>query len=45
MATTTCVEILIAEHVDNLLKCSMPYLCELIWGENDAVWDEENVKF
>ena len=45
MATTTCVEFLIAEHVDNLLKCSMPYLCELIWGENDAVWDEENVKF
>ena len=44
MATTTCVEFLVAERVDNLLKCSMPYLCELIWGDNDAVWDEENVK-
>ena len=44
MATTTCVEFLIAEHVDNLLKCSMPYLCDLIWGENEADWSDENVK-
>ena len=44
MATTTCVEFLVADHVDKLLKCSLPYLCDLIWGENDADWSDENVK-
>lgn len=43
MATTKCIERFIPEHVDNLLKCSKPYLCGLIWTGNEELGDE-NIK-
>ena len=45
MATTTCIERFNSESVDNLLKCKLPHLCDLIWGENEANFNEENLNF